>query len=206
MSSSFTGYAENPYASPQGLSEVDVKPETAKPGSLAIVFGGFVLLLVGYLTSNLFLISDLYNVPFGPDDKPVPSPFAIAFTSPAALWGAYSLGAAAAIAGAVMIASQAFNPLAVVCYMFCPIAAASWLVGSPLRVARSWAMPVATLYLAVGSCLAGVGIIQLVSLYGQPNVSFAPVAASMITEVGLALIVGAGIKLSRIPAPAVAAQ
>jgi hypothetical protein len=199
MSSGFATAATNPYATPQCLSEAaDASPAAAKTkhGSLAIVFAGFLLVLGGYFTSNIFLIADLYHVPFGPNGKVLSSPFAATFSTPAQQWMLYGACAAATIAGCIMVGSQAFNPLAAVAYIMCPLMAGIYLVASPLRIAQKWAFPVATFYLAVGSCLAGTGIIRLGNLYGQPGSGFEPVGASMLTEVGLALFVGAVVKLA----------
>jgi len=191
---------QNPYASPQVCEtphRAQLQQEKPQPGSLALILGGFFMLLIGYLTSNLFVIGDLYHLAFGPDNQHIASPFAALFSSPAQEWGLYCLCAGATIAGCVMFGSQRYNPLAIVCYMMCPIASLIFLVAAPLRLARKTALPVAAIYLAVGGCLAGTGITQLVSLYGRPNLNFEPPLASMMAEVGLAFVVGAILKLSR---------
>ena len=161
-----------------------------------MILPGFFLLLVGYLTSNLFVIGDLYQLGFGPDDKPIESPFKQLFSSPSQEWGLYCLCAGAAVAGCVMFGSQRYNPLAIVCYLMCPIASVIFLIAAPLRLARRTALPVAAIYLLVGGCLAGTGVMRLISLYGQPHADFAPVLASFMLEVGLALTVGAILKLA----------
>src|SRR5207249_1027047 len=140
-------------------------------------------------TSNLFLVSDLYHVGFGPNGEVIPSPLALAFHTPAQLWMVYVAFAGAFVAGSVMLASQRFNPMAVVCYVMCPLAGAVYLIGSPLRIVQKYAEPVAALYLVIGSCLFCTGATRMFSLYGQVTNGFAPVAASMMTEVGLAFIV-----------------
>ena len=109
--------------------------------------------------------------------------------------------------GAVMIGSQPFNPLVVVCYVMCPLVGLVFLVGLPLRIAGRFAVPIATIYLAIGACLAGAGRMQLISLYGRPNLEFEPMLASLLTEAGLALLCGALLKLWRcgaFSAPAIA--
>jgi hypothetical protein len=50
----------------------------------------------------------------------------------------------------------------------------------------------------VGSCLTFTGATRLFLLYGNSNGSFAPVAASMMTEAGLAMILGSMIKFYRV--------
>jgi hypothetical protein len=214
MSISFADAAQNPYASPS-LEASSAPVETAPsptPGSLAIIFPGFVLLLVGYFMSNLLLIGDLYHIGMGPQGQVVASPLAAICRTAPEQWLLYVLCAAAFVAGAVMIGSQRFNPMAVVCYVMCPIVGAIYLVGSPLRMAVKYAEIVATLYLLVGSCLAFTGLTQLLRLHQQSNNGFAPIAASMMTEAGLALVVGAALKYwalpkqSSSPAPALAAS
>src|SRR4051794_8831488 len=168
----------NPYASPLAApspAAIAVAP-LAKTGSLGLVFGGFILLLLGYFASIL-LISDLYHVGFGSDGKAIPSPLAAIFTTVPLLWLAYFLCAAAFVAGAVMIGSQPFTPMAVVCYVMCPLVGMIYLIASPLRIVKRFAEPVAALYLLVGSCLVITGATQLLRLYGQVGGSFAPVAA-----------------------------
>src|SRR5262245_29188069 len=93
---------QNPYASPQPCEvpqPARPQPEKSQPGSLALILGGFFLLLVGYLTSNLLVIGDLYHLGFGPDNEPIASPLAALFSSPAQEWGLYCLCAGATIAG-----------------------------------------------------------------------------------------------------------
>jgi hypothetical protein len=94
-----------------------------------------------------------------------------------------------------MIGSQNFNPMAVVMYMLCPIVGLVFLAATPLRVARRWAVPIATVYLGLGTCLAGAGVMRLINLYGQPNLILEPLIASLMTEVGYALLGGAILKL-----------
>jgi hypothetical protein len=186
----------NPYTSPRASGAPLPAPAApvTKPGSIGIVLGGFVLLLLGYFTSNLFLISDLYHIGMGPDGKAIPSPLAAVFTTAPQQWGMYALCAAAFVAGAVMIGSQRFNPMAVVCYVMCPLVGMIYLIASPLRIVKKNAELVAALYLLVGSCLAISGITQLLRLYGQNGGGFAPIAASMMTEAGLAFVVGSALK------------
>ncbi len=203
MSSALPNFAENPYASPQTNCPPppNIPAAAAKPGSVGMVLGGLVLMLVGYLASNLFLISDLYHLGFGPNGEAIPSPLGMAVQSPAQLWMIYAGFAAAFVAGAVMMGSQGFNPVTIVCYVMCPLAAFVYFAGLPLRSARKYAEAVATIYLVIGSCLVCTGATRLFLLYGQPADDFAPVTASMMTEVGLALVVGSLLKFWRI-APA----
>src|SRR5262245_375347 len=168
MSTTFADAFENPYASPSSTPKAPPAPAPAakaKPGSLAIIFPGFILLLVGYLCSNLFLISDLYQVGFGPGGKVIPSPFAMAFQTPAQQWMVYLATASAFVAGAVMFGSQRFNPITVVCYMMCPLAGAIFLIASPLRIVQKYAEPVAAIYLLIGSCLVFTGATRMFLLY-----------------------------------------
>jgi hypothetical protein len=199
MSTLLADSASNPYASPAPVVTAEKPKEELKVnmGSVGIILGGLVLMLVGYLTSNLFLMSDLYHIGMGPDGKEMPSPFAAALTSPAQLWLVYILCASACVVGAVMIGSQAFNPITAVCYIMCPLAAVVCLVGAPLRIAKKYATAVATIYLGIGSCLACTGAMRLVQLYQLPNNEFEPVLASMLTEAGLALVLGAIVKFWR---------
>jgi hypothetical protein len=195
MSTPAADFFANPYASPQDappiVAEVASPPE--KPGSLGIILGGFVLLLVGYITSVL-AIADLYGLGMGPDGQPTPSPLAEVFTSPIQQWLFYVLTGSTFVAGAVMLGSQRMNPLAMVCYAMCPIAGLAFAAGWPLRAVKKFAEPVAALYLLVGSALAFTGGTQLFLLFGKSNGSFQPVLASLLALVGVALMVGAGIK------------
>jgi hypothetical protein len=203
-SSSLDSSLHNPYASPQPCADSRPAPaEAAKPapGSLFAILGGFALLLVGYFTSNLLVISDLYHIGFGPDGD-IPSPLAAFFKTPGQQWAMYCLSAAATIAGCILFGSQRYNPLAIVCYIMCPLACLVFLIASPLRLAKKLALPVATVYLIVGGCLSGIGMMRLFSLYGQPESDFAPVLASMATQVGLALAIGAILKLLQADAAA----
>ncbi|MCI0358120.1 MAG: hypothetical protein L0211_06540 [Planctomycetaceae bacterium] len=198
MDSDIARIIGNPYASPAPTPEpAPAEQPKPQPGSLAIIFPGFILLLVGYLTSNVFAVADLYHVGFGPQGEFIPSPFASAFTTPLAQWLFYAVAAGAAIAGCVVVGSQKFNPMAVVIFVMCPIVGLVFLAGAPLRMAGRFATPIAVVYLAVGTCLAGAGIMRLVSLYGQTINDAAPMLASILTEVGLALLVGGLVKLWR---------
>ena len=151
----------NPYASPAPV-EAPIQAELVEPkpkfGSLAIIFLGFILLLVGYLTSNILAISDLYQIGMGPDGEATASPFAVFGTSPAAQWLFYAVCASAAIAGCILIGSQNFNPMVAVIFFMCPIAGLVFLVATPLRIAQKHVVPVAAIYLMIGVCLAGVGL------------------------------------------------
>src|SRR5687768_3114420 len=122
MSTAFADSLQNPYASPaQEIRPAAVAAAAEKPGSLALFFLGFILLLGGYFTSNIFLISDLYNVPFGPNGKAIPSPFASAAGTAPQQWLLYAAFAAAFVVGAVLIGSQRFNPLTFVAHIMCPL-------------------------------------------------------------------------------------
>jgi hypothetical protein len=196
MSTLLADKDQNPYASPRLESGPAPSPPTpvAKPGSLVIILVGFMLVLGGYLTSNLFLISDLYQVGFGPDGKVLSSPFAAAFSTPGQQWMLYAACAAAFIAGAIMVGSQPFNPMAVVCYAMCPLICFIFIVAWPLRVVQKYADAVAAFDLLVGSSLLFTGATRMFLLYGQRGGGFEPVAASMMTEAGLALMLGSALK------------
>jgi hypothetical protein len=199
----------NPYASPRLESSTAAQPQTvaAKPGSVVIILLGLVLVLVGYLASNLFMISNLYQVGFGPDGQVVPSPFVAAGTTPLVQWLIYAAFAAAFVGGAVMIGSQPFNPMAIVCYMMCPLVSLIFIVGWPLRVVRRYVEAVAGFYLLVGSALVFTGATRMFLLYGKAaGDSFEPVAASMMTQAGLALVVGAMVKFALNGSPTAAAS
>jgi len=204
MSVALADLAQNPYASPNTVAvPAPAAPAAdASPGSLVLIILGFVLVLVGYITSNFFLISDLYHVGFGPGGKDIPSPFASVFSTPALQWMLYLACALAFVAGAVMIASQRFNPLAVVAYVICPLIGIIHLVGAPLRIAKKYAEAVATVYLLIGSALAFTGATQMFRLYGLADPGMAPVGASLLTEVGLVFVVGAALKFCCMPASA----
>jgi hypothetical protein len=198
----------NPYVSPRSAVTPVAAPavQPIRPGSIGITVGGFVLLLLGYFASNLFVISDLYHIGFGPDGKVIPSPLAsIASTAPQQ-WMLYAACAAAFVTGAVMIGSQSFNPLVAVCYIICPVVGIIYLVATPLRIVKKYAEPVAALYLLVGSCLVITGATQLLRLYGHATGGFAPVAASMMTEAGLAIVVGSALKFLVSGSPTISAE
>jgi hypothetical protein len=185
----------NPYSSPQfAAPEAPPAVEPAPHGSVGLILTGFFLLLVGYLTSNLFAIADLYGLGMGPAGEQVPSPLSAVFTTPFQRWMFYVATGAAFVSGAVLLGSQRFNPITVVCYVMCPLAGLAFLVASPLREIKRFAEPVAALYLLVGSALAFTGVSQLYVLYGNTSGSFVPVLASMMTQVGLAMVIGAMLK------------
>ena len=194
---------ENPFVAPQTepdyvSSSRDIK--SVKSGSFAIVSLGFVLLLGGYFVSNFFMISDLYQVGFGPNGEVIPSPFAANFHTPFQQWMLYGVSALATIAGLVMIGSQRFNSIVAVCYIMCPLVAIAYLVGWPLRTVQT-AVAVVAVYIAFGSCLTAVGIMRLVDLYGQPSGASGAFTGSMMTQAGLALALGALLKLWRSESP-----
>ena len=194
MSAPSADLLANPYASPE-LAPIEASAKPApEHGSVILIMAGFFLLLVGYLTSNLFAIADLYGLGMGPEGETVPSPLSLVFTTPFQRWMFYIVSGAAFIGGAVLLGSQRFNPVTVVCYVMCPLAGFAFLVASPLREIKKFAEPIAALYLLIGSALAFAGITQLYLLYGTNNGSFVPVLASMMTQVGMALAIGALLK------------
>lgn len=188
----------NPYASPEfAAAEEATTPQPARHGSIPLILTGFFLLLLGYLTSNLFAIADLYGLGMSPDGEAIPSPLSMVFTTAFQRWMFYLATGAAFVSGAVLLGSQRFNPITVVCYVMCPLAGVAFLVASPLREIKKFAEPVAALYLLVGSALAFTGGTQLFLLYGNSQGSFAPVLASMMTQVGTAMIIGSMLKFWR---------
>ncbi|HEX5103903.1 MAG TPA: hypothetical protein VFV87_08845 [Pirellulaceae bacterium] len=192
----------NPYASPpldEPIIRAELADEKPKPGSLPLIFLGFILLLVGYLASNIFAIADLYQIGFGPGGEVIPSPLADVFSTPGWQWLFYGICAAATIAGCILIGSQNFNPLVAVIFIMCPLVAVVYLLAMPLRMAQKWTVPMAATYLMIGTCLAGVGISRLIGLYGQAGLNFEPILASLLTEIGLALLGGAMLKLAFAP-------
>ena len=197
MSASPADLVANPYASPEFAPAEAPAKETPQHGSVALIMTGFVLLLVGYLTSNLFAIADLYGLGMGPEGEVIPSPLSLVFTTPFQRWMFYVVSGAAFVVGAVLLGSQRFNPVTVVCYVMCPLAGLAFLVASPLREIQKFAEPVAAIYLLIGSALAFTGITQLYLLYGTNNGSFVSVLASMMTQVGTAMILGALLKFWR---------
>jgi len=200
MSAVIADSVSNPYATPRVATVPAPAPVASnKPGSFPIIFGGFVLLLLGYFTSNLLVIAELYKIGMGPDGT-APPPLAALQLTPAQGWMFYIASAAAFIVGAVMVGSQRFNPIAVVCYVMCPLVGLIYAVASPLRMVRKYAEIVAAGYLLVGSCLACTGAMRLIALYQRSNDGFAPVLASMMTEAGLALVLGAIVKFWSVPA------
>jgi hypothetical protein len=186
---------ENPYASPQSNPiAAELAAPAERPGSLLLIIGGFVLLLVGYLASNLFAIADLYGLGMGPNDEQIPSPLASVLTTPAQQWIFYFVTGSAFVAGAVMLGSQRFNPLAVVCYVMCPIAGLVFMAGWPLRTAKRGTDVVAAGFLLLGSVLAFTGGTRLYLLYGHSQGSFEPVGASLLCQIGVALMIGSLLK------------
>src|SRR5688572_6612578 len=154
MSTAFGNSFENPYASPVPENRPAAAAAPAeKPGSLGVFFAGFILLLGGYFTSNIFLIADLYHVPFGPNGKVIASPFAETFSTAPQQWMLYAACAAAFVAGVVMIGSQRFNPMTFVAYIMCPLVGLIYLIASPLRMVQKHADVVSAVYLLIGSCL-----------------------------------------------------
>ena len=76
----------------------------------------------------------------------------------------------------------------------------------PLRMVRKYAEIVAAGYLLVGSCLTCTGATRLVALYQRSSDGFAPILASMMTEAGLALVLGAIVKFWCVPASSSAGE
>ena len=192
----------NPYASPVGdvpVIQAELVENKPQHGSLAIIFLGFVLLLVGYLAGNIFAVFDLYQISMGPDGEPMPSPLAELCPTPASQWLFYGLCAAATVAGCILLGSQNFNPLCAVIFFMCPIAGLVFLLASPLRMVRKHVVPVAAIYLMIGTCLAGVGLTKLIGMYGQPGLEFEPILFSLAFQAGLAMLAGAMLKLARTP-------
>src|SRR5439155_7189687 len=108
MSAVLADSVPNPYATPRVQTVPAPAPVAAnKPGSLPIILGGFVLLLLGYFSSNLLVIGDLYKISMGPNVH-APSPLAVAEMTPAQEWMLYIAATAAFVAGAVMVGSQRF--------------------------------------------------------------------------------------------------
>lgn len=183
----------NPYASPAALPEPPpVEQAPAREGTIGLIIAGVALLLMGYFTSNLFAIDDLYGIGLGPRGQ---SPLAGVFTTPAQQWLFYVLTASAAAAGCVLFGSQRFHSAMAVIFFFCPIATLVFVAGYPLRTARRFAIPISTAYLAIGTCLAGAGVMRLINLYGRPDLGLEPFLASLLTEAGAAMVAGAVLKL-----------
>jgi hypothetical protein len=199
----------NPYTSPPAdvpIIQAELAEDRPRHGSLAIIFLGFGLLLIGYLTSNVFAIFGLYEIGVGPQGDAVPSPLAGLCTTPAAQWMFYGLCASGAVLGCILIGSQNFNPLAAVMFFLCPIVGLVFLAATPLRIARKQAVPVAAIYLMIGTCLAGVGLMRLIGLYGQAGLGFEPILASLMLQAGVAMLGGAMLKLACTTDPKPAAE
>jgi hypothetical protein len=202
MQTTTAGSLLNPYASPAGdipVIQAEIVEDKPKHGSLALILLGFVLLLVGYMAGNVFAIFDLYQIGMGPDGEAMPSPISELCPTPASLWLFYGLCAAATIAGCLLIGSQNFNPLCAVVFFMCPIAGLVFLLATPLRTVRNYVVPVAAVYLMIGTCLAGVGLTKLIGMYGQPGLEFEPILCSLALQAGLAMLAGAMLKLARTP-------
>jgi hypothetical protein len=203
IQATFADSPPNPYVSPLPdvpIVQAELVDDKPKLGSLSIIAVGFGLLLIGYLSSNVFAIADLYQVGFGPDGEVIPSPFAAFFgDKPAAQWLFYAVCASAAIGGCILIGSQNFNPLVGVIFVMCPLVGLVFLVATPLRIARKYVVPVAAIYLMIGTCLAGVGLLRMIGLYGQAGLNFEPILASLMLQIGLAMLGGAMLKLARTP-------
>ena len=192
----------NPYDSPPAVEPIiqaELVESRPQHGSLAIIFAGFGLLLVGYLASNIFAIFDLYHIGIGPDGEPIPSPLAELCPTPEFLWLFYGFFACATITGCLMIGSQNFNPLVAVIFFMCPIVGLVFLAATPLRMVRKHVVPVAAIYLMIGTCLAGVGLMRMIGLYGQFGHDFQPILASLMFQAGLSMLAGAMLKLVLMP-------
>jgi hypothetical protein len=187
----------NPYDSPSApvYPTAISEPQAYERGSVPVIVIGGVLFIFGYICSNVFAIADLYHVGLGTYGEFVPSPLSSAFNSPLELWLIYALAAAAVVAGCVLIGCQNYHPAAVVCFILCPLMGLVFAVGMPLRSAWRYAVPAATAYVGVGTCLAGAGVMHLVNLYGRLHVGFEPIVASLLVEAGLAMVVGGFLKL-----------
>lgn len=172
------------------------EPHTYERGSVPVIVIGGVLFIFGYICSNVFAIADMYHVGLGTYGEFVPSPLASAFKTPLEQWLVYALAAAAVVAGCVLIGSQNYHPAAVVCFILCPLMGLVFAVGMPLRSAWRFAVPAATAYVGVGTCLAGAGVMHLMNLYGRLHVGFEPIVASLLLEGGLAMVIGGFLKLA----------
>jgi hypothetical protein len=190
--------AANLYDSPSAPLHLaaNIEPQAYERGSVPVIVIGGVLFLFGYICSNVFAIADLYHVGLGTYGEFVPSPIASAFKAPLEQWLIYALAAAAVVAGCVLIGSQNYHPAAVVCFILCPLMGLVFAMGMPLRSAWRHAVPAATAYVGVGTCLAGAGVIHLMNLYGRLHVGFEPIVASLLLEGGLAMVIGGFLKLA----------
>ena len=159
---------------------------------LPSIFCGTVLLLLGYIASDIFVISDLYHI-----SEFTPTPLSAALTTSSQQWGGYAIATAILVWGAVLIGSAPFNSQAMICYIMCPIAAAACLIGSPLRAAQKYARQVAFVYVSIGVCVAVSGIMQLLALYGQFDAGLSPITASVLAQVGIILSASGVLRLWR---------
>lgn len=161
----------------------------------AAVFFGGLMTLVGYLTSNVFCVFDLFET--GPGGLPAPSPFQLWFTSPEAMWCVYAGCSTVAIIGMLMIASQPWSQTCGVVYIMCPIVAVTYLIFTPLRGSRSSLL--ADIYRTLGAALTSAGGFSLWQSYGGATSPVHPMFASIFLQIGIVAVILGSLSLRRGP-------
>ena len=176
----------NPYDSPS-TETAPKQPEPPKAGFCFLAMLGMGALFVGYM-GTVLLAFDIFAERGG-------SPLEEVFTAHYQQWLFLALAFAMTTAGAILVGGSRFEPILAVVYILCPIMAFAFALGSPLRLAKKWTLPIAFAYLMIGTGVAGTSIVQLVHAHGQVDQEFNGLLACLGTELGLALAVGALVKL-----------
>ena len=186
---------ENPYETPaQTLEASKAEPqEPPKPTfiSNAIAVAGAFMFMLGYFASAFTLI-DLY-VP----SNPMLGVLVGMQLSATMLWFVYGMTLITAVAGTLMICSRPIPVAVMVAYFMCPLLAVAYAIGSPLRLAKQWATPVAAIYLAIGVCCVAIAGPRMISYYAMRGTdeSLGAMAFHMMLLAGVAFIAGAVAKL-----------
>lgn len=190
---------ENPYETPvETLEETNTaSEEAAKPTAMSatIAVAGVFVLLFGYATSA-FTVIDLYL-----PSSPLLSEIVGTTLGPTTLWFFYAIALSTAVAGTLMICSRPIPTSVIVVYFMCPLVAVTYAIGSPLRLAKKWAMPVAAIYLALGTCCGAIAIPKMMAYYAirDTDEALGAIGFHMLLLAGAACIAGAVTKLINIP-------
>lgn len=172
----------NPYENGQALQSESPKKSTFCWFALL----GMVLLFVGYFGSLVMAFQIYAAEGMGPFE----GVFAHSYQE---IW-LLSFAMLVATTGGILVGGNRFESMLAVVYIMCPLIGVSFGIGCPLRLAKNkWILPVSAIYLIGGMALAGACITFLTKAYGTEN--FAAIGAVLGTVVGLAMALGALLKL-----------
>ncbi len=189
---------DNPYAAPLSAAESanhqTAKTPIAKPMSIAIGIAGAFMLFIGWAASIMAVI-DLYC-----PSAPILSEITGMALNTTSLWLIYGLTVAVTTLGALMFCSRPLPGALMGAFIMCPILLIAYMAGTPLRLAKQWAMPAAAIYLAIGTCCAAFAGSRMHSLFAvrHTDAGFDAVLFHPLLLIGAACIAGAIAKITTI--------